>query len=264
MSKRTKRILVISDLHCGHHKGLTPPDWHWATSDNPYQQSVYEFQKWAWGRYISMMDTYGPFDILFVNGDAIDGKGDRSGGTELLTADREEQADIATACIKATNIGKVVMTYGTPYHTGNWEDWENIVAHRAKAAIKPHAYIEVNGVVISLKHKIGNSSVPHGKATALLKQQVWNDAWCREYQEHPRAQIFIRSHVHWYMCIDQGQTLSFVTPALQGMGSKYGARQCETVVDWGLIVIEITPAGSISWKKDIATLEGQPVETLKL
>ena len=64
--------------------------------------------------------------------------------------------------------------------------------------------------------------------------------------------------------IDQGQTLSFVTPALQGMGSKYGARQCETVVDWGLIVIEITPAGSISWKKDIATLEGQPVETLKL
>ena len=264
MERKTKRILVISDLHCGHHKGLTPPDWHWSTSDNPYRQSVCDFQRWSWDKYTDILNRNKPFDILFANGDMIDGKGDRSGGTELLTTDRDEQADMAAECIKPIGARKKIMTYGTPYHTGASEDWENVVAHKTKSQISSHAYADVNGVVISLKHKIGSSSVPHGKATALLKQAVSNDEWCREYEEHPRATVFIRSHCHYYTAIDMGSSYFFRTPALQGMGSKYGARQCEGVVHWGAIIIEITPAGSLSWHKELTKLEGQPVETLIL
>jgi hypothetical protein len=210
---------------------------------------VYEFQKWSWDKYTDIIKRNKPFDILFCNGDAIDGKGDRSGGTELLTSDRQEQAEIATACINHVKAPKKVMTYGTPYHTGAWEDFEEMVARDTKASIHPHAYVDVNGVIISLKHKVGNSSVPHGKATAILKQAVWNDAWTRDFKEHPKANVFIRSHVHWYQAIDQGATYFFNTPALQGMGSKYGARQCDSVVHWGAIIIEITPAGSVTWQE---------------
>ena len=264
MGRKTKRILVISDLHCGHHKGLTPPDWHWSPSDNPYRQSVCNFQRWSWDTYTDILNRNKPFDILFANGDMIDGKGERSGGTELLTTDRDKQAEMAAECIKQTGAPRKIMTYGTPYHAGASEDWEDVVAYKTKSQIHAHAYVDVNGMVFSLKHKLGNSSIPHGKGTAILKQQVSNDAWCREYSDHPRANCFIRSHVHWYMAIDQGETYSFVTPALQGMGSKFGARQCEGIVHWGAIIIEITPAGSLSWRRELTKLDGQPVETLIL
>ena len=175
-----------------------------------------------------------------------------------------EQADMAAECIKPVKAPKKIMTFGTPYHTGDAEDFEEQVARKVGASIHAHAYVDVNGVVISLKHKLGNSSVPHGKATALLKQAVANDEWCREYKEHPRATVFIRSHCHYYTAIDMGASYFFRTPALQGMGSKFGARQCEGVVHWGAIIMEVTPAGSISWRKEITNLQGQPVETLKL
>jgi hypothetical protein len=264
MGRSTKTIFVGSDGHSGHERGLTHPDWHWPDSEQKHRSSVARFQRWSWAFFKEIIERHGKFDILLFNGDAIDGKGERSGGTELITADRNEQCNIAIECLKEVGAEQNLLTYGTPYHTGKDEDFEKIVADGLNGTIHPHAYIDINGVVISMKHKVGNTSIPHGKGTAILKQQMWNDAWCREYESHPRANVFIRSHVHWYMAIDQGNTLSFVTPALQGMGSKFGSRQCDSVVDFGALVLRITPAGSITWTKELATLEGQPVSTIKL
>ena len=46
-----------------------------------------------------MLKEVGPVDILVVNGDAIDGHGKKSNGSELLTTDLLQQVDIAVECL---------------------------------------------------------------------------------------------------------------------------------------------------------------------
>src|SRR5271157_652517 len=105
-SKKKIRMLVISDLHCGHLAGLTPPDqWIHGTS-------FYEQQKKTWNFYINTIKELQPIDILICNGDAIDGKGTKSGGTELITSDRNLQSQMAIECLKQVKAPSNILTYG--------------------------------------------------------------------------------------------------------------------------------------------------------
>jgi hypothetical protein len=87
-----KRVLIMSDLHCGHRVGLTPPDWQYRPGVRSKWRKI---QQACWNWYANEIEEAGPFDVVIVNGDAIDGRGERSGGTELLTTDRHEQVEIA-------------------------------------------------------------------------------------------------------------------------------------------------------------------------
>ena len=73
----TKRVVVISEEHCGHLAGLTPPQWQVAYKP----KSDTKRNKWAklqrdlWGFYEKTIEELQPIDILINNGDAIDGRG---------------------------------------------------------------------------------------------------------------------------------------------------------------------------------------------
>lgn len=197
----TKRVVVISDLHSGHKFGLTHPDF----DARPENIDSRDYKAWRVRRkcrdwYFKKAKSLKPVDVLIVNADCIEGKGPRSGGTELLTSDRNEQVDNAVACIEAWDAHDIVMSYGTPAHTGTDEDWEDAIFKHMNVSdrmrkIGGHDTISVNGVVFDYKHHIGASSVPHGRFTALARDQLWNALWA-ERGEYPKAQIIIRSHVH--------------------------------------------------------------------
>ena len=127
---KQKRLVVISDLHCGHAVGLTPPAWQWAVDGDTteHRAKFGRVQREVWDWYSQTIGSLRPIDILAVNGDAIDGTGVRSGGTELLTTDRQVQTDMAVKSIQEASAKTIVMTYGTAYHTGDAEDWEDRVA----------------------------------------------------------------------------------------------------------------------------------------
>lgn len=123
-----KHIEATGDWHCGHVVGLTPPQW-WQ-----HEKSLHgKDQRTIWNAWQSMRKNVPRPDLLIINGDAIDGRGDKSGGTEQITTDREEQCDMAEEIIKIINPKSVRMTYGTGYHTGNHEDWEHVLAKRIGA-----------------------------------------------------------------------------------------------------------------------------------
>jgi hypothetical protein len=64
----------------------------------------------------------------------------------------------------------------------------------------------------------------------------------------PKVNVFIRSHVHYFAyCGDEGFH-AFITPALQGWGSKYGERQCEGTVGFGFMVFDIASLEDWGWK----------------
>jgi len=254
-----KRVVIISDMHCGHRAGLTPPDWQsdFRAGSKTQRNKFAELQRELWQFYADTITDLRPVDLLVVNGDAIDGKGSLSGGTEQREQDRIEQIDMAAACIQFVEAAKIVMTYGTAYHTGKAEDWELLVANAVNAEkIGSHEWLDVNGVVFDFKHHIGTSSIPHGRFTAIARDKLWNELWA-SHDEQPKADVLVRSHCHYHIHCGGADWLALTTPALQGMGSKYGSRRCSGRVDVGLVWFDVDDDGSYAWDTAIARLDAQ-------
>jgi hypothetical protein len=259
-----KNILVISDLHCGHKAGLTPPGFL-PTEGLPLDKVFISAAKEYWNFFESGIRTSGPFDIVIVNGDLIDGKGRKSGGTELWTTDMEGQCDMATAALRKIPVKKgvkFIITKGTSYHVGEAEDWENLIASRMDAQIGDHLWADIEGVVFDLKHHpAGSSGIPQGRHTGVAKDRLWNLLWSRDNIQ-PDSQVFIRSHVHYHNHCGGPDWLAMTTPALQGFGSKFGARRCSGQVDFGFVTFQVNK-GTYSWQAHIAKLPTQKAKALK-
>ena len=252
---KPKRIVVISDLHCGNRAGLTPPDWQYkngAASDGMEKWGV--IQRAVWGYYSDTLAKLRPIDLLVVNGDAIDGKGEKSGGMELLTADRREQVEMAAQCIRLAKARKVLIIRGTTYHVGKEEDWESVLADQVGAAhCGIHEWVESGGVVMDFKHRVSSSIIPHGRNTLVNRSALWNTLWA-ERGLQPRADILIRSHVHYHVYGGDGRRLVLTTPALQAW-SRYGSLVMEGTIDVGLIHIDCIGRGRYTWAAHLADLK---------
>lgn len=241
-----KRVAIISDLHCGHKAGLTPPSWQSAADEDKahpdHKLAVYAAKLWDW--YDAEVKATGAVDLLVVNGDAIDGKGERSGGSEQLTTDREEQVMMAEKAIRLWKARQTLLVYGTAYHTGKEEDWERVLANNLGSHIGSHEWANVDGVVFDFKHHIGSSSIPHGRYTAAARDRLWNSIWADEDLQ-PQSDIVIRSHVHYHaVSMDWSPArkqyrMAMTTPPLQGMGTKYGARRCSGIVHYGFLTFTV-------------------------
>lgn len=264
-----KRVIVIGDLHCGHATGLTTTDWMHKIQSRSDKSAIkrrnrfteLQLQMWRW--YTSEIKKLGRIDICMCMGDLIDGAGERSGGTELIVVDKQEQAQIAIECISEIKAKKHVMVYGTPYHTGRASDRENLIAEAFDAKIGSHEWPSVNGVVFDLKHKVGSSTVPHGRGTPIMKEKLWSQLW-EQNGEQPKSDIILRGHVHYHTFTGGPDWLAMTCPALQGMGTKYGGRQCSGIVHFGFLVFEVSEKGEYTWQAKIAKLEGQKARILKL
>lgn len=241
-----KRVLVISDLHSGHDLGLTHPfyDFDDGTTHYLVRRTI-----WEW--YKPLVKRLKPH-IVIVNGDAIDGDGKKSGGTEQLTTDMLKQCKMA---VKALGVipgkPKFFMSYGTGYHTGDATDFENIIADKMAAEkIGAEDTVDVNGLLINYRHHVGRSSVPYGRHTAVAKERLVNLLWA-DRGEYPKAHVFVRSHVHYFAYAGGANWLGVTTPALQGYGSKFGARRVTGTVDVGLIHFDVWNKEKWTWAAHI-------------
>lgn len=242
-----KRVVIISDLHCGHRAGLTPPTWQYdINSENKERVHYARIQSGIWDWLVEEIKSIGKIDVLICNGDAIDGKGEKSGGTEQLESDMMRQGEMAVECIRQFNANKIYMTYGTPYHTGKSEDFEYIVAKELGAEIHDHPFINVDGLIFDVKHKVSSSVIPHGRHTAIGRESLWNILWATQEEIQPNADITVRSHVHYYAFSETWGKSNLITPALMGFGSKFGSRQCSGIVNIGFISFEVE--SKTEWK----------------
>ena len=266
-----KRGIIISDLHCGHLCGLTPPSYQIKTR----KAGTSKRNKWAklqgemWDAFSELLDRWGPFHFGFSMGDAIDGTGGRSNGVELITSDREEQVDMAVDAhdqvrLHARRGFEWVAVHGTDYHVGDGEDWENLLCERAGFnRIGSHEWVDVNGCVFDLKHHIGGSSIPHGRHTSIAKDRLWNVLWA-ERELQPKSNFFARGHVHYHNHCGGPGWVAMTCPALQSMGTKYGSRRCTGLVDWGAIIVDVADDGTFDWHADIVQIQAQKAKVVKL
>jgi predicted phosphodiesterase len=245
-----KRIIVISDTHCGHKFGLTPPEW-WAaeeTEDDRLQKHR-SFQRAMWEAFASEIDKLRPCHVLVCNGDMIEGKGEKTGGIELITSDRHEQVRMAKRIIEFIGAPKVRITYGTRYHVGGGEDFESLLRdslnHDMDVRVSGHLFLNVEGVVFDVKHRVGRSSVPYGQYTPAARAAIWNDLWAATGRQ-PYADVVVRSHVHYFCYTGSASKLAVITPALQ-YNSIYGIRECENIVHLGFVVFDVEERKVAAW-----------------
>jgi hypothetical protein len=228
-----------------------------------------KLQKELWREYIKILEELKPFDALIYVGDGIDGTGKRSGGTEQITTDRHEQVQMCVDCItqvqiRGTKDYKSRGVYGTAYHTGDSEDFENEIADKCGfESIGGQDWMESEGVVFDVKHHIGSSSIPHGRHTAIAREGLWNKLWAIE-DEQPDADVVLRAHVHYFSYCGDSNQLRMTLPALQGMGSKYGSRRCSGRVDWGMVHFDTENGKILDWQAHIVKIEAQKAKVVKL
>ena len=231
------RSCFICDQHGGHRVGLTPPKYQSAIRGNKH----FRTQVALWDFYEETIESIQPIDFLASNGDGIDGRGERSGGSELLTNNRHTQCDMTSESILLTKAKVIALTRGTPYHVGQLEEFEDIIAKNVNAIkIEDHAWYDINGVIFDVKHQPGGTSgVPHTSGTAITMDHLWNIIWNDHNLEQPRADVTLRAHTHSFSFHGNDIWLGIYQPALQGMGSKFGAKQCRKLVHFGIIWFDI-------------------------
>jgi hypothetical protein len=230
-------MVVVADMHCGHRAGLTPPEWQSKNEQDPFLKKISDFQNELWNWYKSIIEQLQPINLIVSNGDAIDGRGEKSGGTEIIKPDRNDQIKMAEYALKISNAEKYLIINGTPYHTGKEEDWECVLAEKLNAIYANHEFIKVEDVIFDFKHKVSSSIIPHGRFTAPRRAALWNLMHAIRGTQN-KADYIIRSHVHYYTKSEDALQTVITTPAMQGW-SKFGSRECEGTNDIGFICFDV-------------------------
>jgi hypothetical protein len=260
--RRSYRLIILSDEHCAHISGLTHPDFQgkFINDDVIKHNKITQIQRDLWKFFdteITNLQREKPIDILLNNGDFLDGSGERSGGTELLSTDRFFQIQMCKKVVETVKAKHVTIVAGTPYHCGQSEDWEQVLANDLKCKFESHAWLDINKVVFDCKHHCGSSSIPHGRFTAISRDAIWAKLWAEANLIPQKINYLIRSHVHYFSMIDDGAMVAMTTPSLQMFGSKYGARKCTGIPTIGFLSFDINPNGSVIFRKHLANLSSQ-------
>ena len=257
-----KKVVLLGDPHCGSVYGITPPE-EWKAS------KYRKLQEESWEKYLGLTKQWPAPDVLIANGDLIEGNQSRQGGAELVTADRSVQCDMALRAIEIWKPKKVFLTYGTAYHVGEKaEDFERGIMERLNdrgisTVIEGHLFLNIEGKIFDIRHKVGTSSIPHGRGTPLLRAMMW--ALCKEAkQTAPHVDILIRSHAHYYLDIKTSGPRAIILPGLQIARGRFGSRECEGDIDWGAMRLTIHKGKIIQEEVDLCTLKSNAPTVFKV
>lgn len=251
--------VIIADLHVGSYAGLCPPG-KFSKDDKKLRRS----QEETYHHYQRFAKENRGVDILLVNGDCIEGKGSRNGGIELWTSDLLEQTRAAAQLIRMFNAKTIRMSFGTNYHVaaGSGERLEQIIANDLSGTIHNRHFMNIGGVVVDMRHKVGSSSIPHGRHTSISKEAVWC-ALMHERGIFPKVDVIIRSHTHYYIANEDVRCVCINTPCLQLPRTNYGGCECSGDINWGIIKF-YAEGGNFSWSKDIVDLSTAKVRVERL
>lgn len=230
-------VVVVADMHDGSRAGIT------ADPQNKTQEVLLD--KW-----IENCSAWNRPDIIIVNGDLVEGKGKPN--PHLTQPDAIKQVEDVVDLLKMWNAKTYLISYGTNFHVvnrGGGEDWEYLACsmlNRWKpgcAQIRDYwGQIEVGKTVIYAKHRIERSSIPHGKATPVLREALWGQILSMIGEAEKSADIYIYSHAHYFLRVEDDIASAMITPAWQARGSKHGNRRCSaTNISLGSIRLRVLP-----------------------
>ena len=241
------RTLWLSDMHCGSNAGLTPPDF-WKLS------RMSEFNQQVWEALSVLLGKIGKVDKIVTMGDLTEGDAVRSGCRDVWSPLAQDQAECAASALKS--IREAVGTpecaihgiKGTSSHTVfGGVDAEELVAEKCGfASLEFEDYFDFEGHVVHAKHNIGGNGMPHTRGNKLSTTNMWN-LFEHDIGVAPRAQSFIRGHLHHYEMRGNARYTAMICPCLCGPFGEFGQRKCDGNINMGFMVSESDGEGGMNW-----------------
>jgi len=210
--------VIESDLHVGNQYGLANP----RLVGDAYRELAKILFDWR----VGIIQEVGSIDMHICPAETIDGPGKKS-SIEQWTSDLEQQAIHAAELLCMWDCPDYRICYGTKYHTGDESRSEHKVVdkiklnHNRRADIKDIQRLEIDGVKINVRHKVGASGTPYGKPSQLAKAAV-TDILRGAYRNYPGADIYIRAHTHEYTVAGNDMYMAYNNPALEWPLGEYG------------------------------------------
>lgn len=257
MAKNFKRIVIVSDMHCGHKFGLVTPDYQISPdAENPKLKTQGDLQRTIWEEYTRIVTKWYKPDLLVSLSDAIDGSASKNSGVELVTTDRRVQCHMAADCLTMWKAKNIILLHGTAYHTGDAEDWDAVLADLVNGVVNNHGFVKVtpSNKRLYFRHHIGRSSVPHGRHTAPAKELMWLKIWSEDH-DWPKTDVAVFGHVHYYTQSANATGMAFTCPSLQLM-TNHGERKCTGDVNWGVLSLKVYNDGTIIPEVDLVNFVG--------
>ncbi len=229
MKTTSKLVLCISDLHVGSTVGLWPKDFV-SNEGNPIGQN--RFQEWLWECWMDMQvwaqKVIGKdqFDVV-VNGDLVDGIHHKT--LQVMTPDVGDQTDAVKQVLGflAESCHKLHIIKGTEVHSRN----DEIRLGKALEATRDTKTgqsawdtldLEVNGTLYNFAHHISATVRSYLEASAH-SIMLGNMSHSRARTGKPVPKVMVRAHRHRHGIWDDGNQVSCITGAWQGL-TRYGYR----------------------------------------
>ncbi len=275
-----KRILVLSDLHCGSIYGMHPPKFL-ASDDRGVPQNPGQAYLWRCWKDLAARVKRMRIHAVVVNGDVIDGYQRAQRGTELNLPMIADQAAAAEEVLKVMKkaTGKAVwyFTQGTEYHDSKaGREIENVARSLGAQSYRGlgtgrHSRevldLEVDGVVCNFMHGVSCSSGLY-RATAPDREGIWS-ALAGKEGKMPKADAVVRSHAHFFVRVEHPTKHILITPCWE-LQTRFMRKNSayRMLPDIGAVILVIDPAAKkagedpIHLKKILYPLP--PIKTVKL
>ena len=134
---------------------------------------------------------------------------------------------------------------------------------RMNAPIQDELNVDVEGLVFNVKHKVGSSSSPYNRAMPVGRHRLW-DAIEALRTNSKSADVYVRSHVHYFSFCGESNWHAFTLPALQSSETKYGARQCVGLTDWGMCLFYVDDGSLAGWDCRLYDLTSHKKKVIKV
>ena len=267
MAKSSKSVLIVSDMHVGGSTAVCSKepeisDLETTHKPNKLQKALYQ----VWNNCID--ELYQKPSLLVVNGEPCDGGNPRQLGKQSWSTNLKDQLDDAEKLLKLIPYDRLLFNRGTGYHVDQQgTNFEEIIAEKMKAdrykAFGGSGYtdyyslVEIHGKYFNFTHHVGFNKWAAYRTTALAREMA---GMVFEKDKMGRADIIVRSHVHYFVHVEFVHTHGFTTPAWKYPdGFLFRGGTAGTTPDIGMVEVIIEPNGDIDVIKHIAEMEIKPL-----
>lgn len=230
------KILIVNDMQVGSKYALMPEKWR---DDEGEQFYPNEIQSCILKKWNEMCEKEKDVNYLILNGEGIDGVQAASRGREVWTTDLSTQIDAAEELLKRIEYDKLLVTYGSIYHTDANLNADQMLAKQlgaTKSGWEINFRPKGTGSTFHLSHEIGvSTSVAYYRTTAIARELV---AALLQQDELYKYDVIVRSHAHYFVMVRFSKQIGLVTPCWQARTPYMVRKGLSLVPKLGYVVLE--------------------------
>jgi len=226
--KDKEAIIIVSDLHVNHSKGLSPPKYKRDDGEEVGLNDSRRFLLKAWEKNWDDIEAYtkGYRRSMAINGDLVDLYPGKNGSQYLSINPTDaitNAVELIEPVLRKHIDGDLFVIRGTDYHTGGsgWAEEEIAKDLGAVKNGKDKTYswwqlrAEFGGVKFDISHYTSMGSLPWTGPNAALRLAYETMSDYNEWGE-PYPDLVIRSHMHRFADSGRNHPVRVIfTPAWQ-------------------------------------------------